>query len=175
MYWFVNPPYARYALATLVVLVALWVDLRPPPRETRLVARDDISAGTILTEELFEEVSVQVGLLAPVRPDGVAVIDISEGEPLLPGHLAFVEPPDGWWIVQLPVPPGAGPGADLRIVLHPADPTDQPDSVPGIVITPSGPSMSGFGEPTGSVAIPEQSIERVSVAASSGRVTVLSR
>lgn len=175
MYWFVSPPYVRYGLALLVVLGALWVDLHPPPRETRLVARADIPAGTILSAGLFEEVSVPVGLLAPVRPLGVAAITIAEGEPLLPSHLVATQPPEGWWVVQLPVPPGAGPGADLRIVLLPTDPTEQPESVPGIVITPPLSSMSGFGEPTGSVAIPEQAIERVAVAASSGRVIVLSR
>lgn len=175
VYWFVSPPYVRYVLASVVVLVALWIDVRPPPGEARLVARNDIPAGTPLAAALFEEVTVPSGLLEPVLPDGVAAITIAAGEPLLPSHVAFIAPPEGWWVVQLPIPPGVGPGADLRLVLLPTDPTEKPESIPGIVITPPGSSATGFGEPTGSVAIPEQKIERVAVAASSGRVMVLSR
>ena len=81
MYWLSPPPYLRYAAAGLVVLVALWFDLRPTPSEPRWVARAEIPAGTPLDVGLFEERSMPVGLLSRVEPTGVAAISIADGEP----------------------------------------------------------------------------------------------
>lgn len=175
MYWFVRPPYLRYATATLIVVFALWIDLRPVPRETRLVAREDITAGTPLASDLFEPVDMPVGMLPLVLPEGVAAVPIGRGEPLLTGHVSIVTPPPGWWIVRLPMPSGPGPGAELRVILLPLDPSLTPEAVPGVVVEPPTDDRSGFGDPEGSVAIPGDAIERVAAAVSSGRVVVMSR
>jgi hypothetical protein len=175
VYWFVSPPYARYAAAALIVLVALWMDLRPAPVDLRLVARQDISAGTELDRSQFESSPMPAGMFTAVEPTGVAAIGISKGDLLLSSHVAAVAPPDGWWVVLLPVPPGVRPGTDLRVVLLTADPTKEPEAVPGLVIVPPDRASSGFGDPEGSVAIPEDAVERVAAAVSAGRVIVLSR
>jgi hypothetical protein len=114
-------------------------------------------------------------MFTAVEPTGVAAIGISKGDLLLSSHVAAVAPPDGWWVVLLPVPPGVRPGTDLRVVLLTADPTKEPEAVPGLVIVPPDRASSGFGDPEGSVAIPEDAVERVAAAVSAGRVIVLSR
>ncbi len=175
MYWFVRPPYARYAAAALVVMVALWMDLRPAPSESRLVARQDIPAGTALELSQFEATPLPAGMFPLVTPSGVAAVGIAKGDLLLTSHVAAVAPPDGWWVVRLPVPPGVRPGTELKVVLLTPDPTKQPEAVPGLVIVPPDRSSAGFGDPEGSVAIPEGAVERVAAAVAAGRVIVLSR
>ncbi len=175
MYWFVAPPYARYAAAALVVLFAVWMDIRPEPTELIPVARQDIPAGAPLEGHLFEGVPMPRGVLHPVTPTGVAAVAITAGDPLIESHIAHVAPPPGWWVVRLPVPLGAAPGTEIRVVLLPSDPTKQPEAVPGVVIRPAEGPGSGFSDPEGSVAIPEESIERVALAASTSRVVVLTK
>lgn len=173
MYWFVSPPYLRYGAALLVVLVALWSDLRPHPTEARWVARDAIAAGTPLTPDLFEEAEFPPDVLPHVAPDGTAAIPIAGGEPLLPGHVLTVSPPDGWWVVSLGIPAHLPTGADLRVVLLSDDPTVAPVSIPGIVVGPAFDDGLSFGDPLGSVAIPGADVEAVASAAARGRVVVV--
>lgn len=173
MYWFVDPPYLRYAAAVAVVLVALWFDLRPEPTEPRWMAREPIPAGTHLTVDLFEEIDLPPGLLPRIEPDGVAAMPIAEGEPLLPGHVLAVHAPDGWWVVSLEIPSHLPTGADLRVVLLSDDPTVSPEPVPGIVVGPAMDDGFSFGDPVGSVAIPGDRVEAVAAASARGRVVVV--
>ncbi len=173
MYWLSPPPYLRYAAAGLVVLVALWFDLRPNPSEPRWVAREEIPAGTPLDVDLFEEQSMPVGLLARVEPTGVAAIPIANDEPLLPGHVLAVVPPDGWWVISLEIPTHLPTGAHLRVVVLSDDPTTEPVSIPGMVIGPAVDGSMNFGDPVGSVAIPGDAVESVAAAATRGRIVVV--
>ncbi len=173
MYWFATPPYLRYAAAVAVVLIALWFDLRPEPSELRWVASEPIPAGATLTADLFEEADLPLGLIPRVEPSGVAAIPIDAGEPLLPGHVLEVEPPEGWWVVSLEIPTHLPTGADLRVVLLTDDPTATPESVPGVVVGPAIDDGFGFGNPIGSVAIPGNRVEVVADASARGRVVVV--
>ena len=171
MYTFSRPPLLRYASAVLLVLVSLWWDARAAPTELRPFARSEIAAGTPLTPQLFDQVSVPIGLLPAVAIEGSASAQMSEGDPLTHGAIGHQSPPSGWWTVEMELPSGASIGAEIQIALLGTNPTQPTKTVPGIVISPGGEGTSFQPDP-GLVAVPERWVADVAASLSQNRTVV---
>ncbi len=169
MVWLARPPYLRYAAAVLIVLTALWLDLRPEPVVDHPFAADTIAAGSEITELSVEWREVPQGLFPPVAPTGVAATEIPGDTPLLPALMTTAPAiPAGWFALEIPVPDLASAGQPVRLVVDAATWTD------GVVIAvgSSSPEFLTRGR-TALVAIPGEAAGTVAEAAGRGLVTVL--
>lgn len=173
MLWLTRPPYLRWLVAAVAVALALYAELRPPPTAPHPFAVEEIPAGEEVTRARVELRPVPPGMLGDVELPAVAGRTIRPGEPVLPAALEGVAGsiPEGWWALELPVPEGASPGMELRVVVAPADLGGEAQAVPGVMVQSSSADVAL--EPSTLVAVPPAAGVEVAVAAREGRVTVL--
>ena len=103
-------------------------------------------------------------------------MDIPAGQPLSPALVATdsIEPPENWWALEVPLPPGALPGGAVRLVLLPGLGIDgTPEVVDGKVMAGMPEDPLNPGEPTGLVAIPAEAAAPAAAAVADGRAVVL--
>ena len=169
MYWLARPSYWRWAGATLIVGLSLYLELRPTPSVDHPFAGADLRAGADATLAEIVWRSVPLGILPETTPEGFLLVDVESGQPLLPAMLdtAPMIPP-GWWALSVPVPEGSLPGSEVRLVV---DVRQTPRVVPGKLIRI-------FEETTiegtnGMVAIPEDEAGAVAAALTDGGLSVL--
>lgn len=168
MLWLQPIPWARWAAATAIAAIALWVEVAPDPSTEHPFAIVDIAQGDDLTAANVELRRVPAGLLAPVGSGSVATRDIPAGSPLGPGDTASPNAivPGGWWVVATDLPPQASRGDRVRIVL-----LDSGETVDGVVASTQSADPFSAGE--GAVAIPPDLAPEVARAVSEGRMVVL--
>lgn len=168
MFWLQPIPWARWAAATAIAAIALWVELAPDPTVLHPFAVVDIARGDNLTSDNTELRPVPAGLLQPPEPGTVAARDLPAGTPLLSGDTSSPARivPAGWWVVATEVPPGAMTGDPVRIVL-----LDGGDVVEGVVASAQSDDPFRIGQ--GAVAVPPDGAEAVARAAAGGRLVVL--
>lgn len=176
MYWFSRPPYLRYGAAVLILAAGLYAEFKPDRYDMHPFAAADISAGTLLTEDLFEPRRVLSGSLPLVVIEGMAARDMALGEPLMPTAIAdgTALAPDGWWALEVAMPADVAPASQVRVVVRPHDPAQSPVLVPGVVIAPAATADHlSLDTSLGVVAVPEEHAATVAVAAADRRITVL--
>lgn len=168
MLWLQARPWGRWAAATLLMAVALWVDLRPDPSVDHAFAAVDIEAGTALQPGDLEVRRVPSGMLPEVDSAGTARVDIRAGEPLLPSNVGSGDQvvPSGWWAIEVELPQDAETGAAARVVL-----IDSGLQVEAMVISP--PSADALGSGRGTLAIEPEHAAEAAAAAAEGRVAVM--
>ncbi len=167
--WLLRPPYVRYAAATLIILGALYLDLRPVPEVDHPFLTRDVPAGATIGPDDVEWRLLPPHTLPMVDPTGVATADLPAGTPLVPAMLtAAPSIPDDWFALEIPVPDLAAPGRPVRIVVNAETWTD------GVVIALSEGSTDFLSRGrTALVAIPAGAAATVAEAAGRGSVTVL--
>ena len=177
MYWFRRPPYFRWTAAALLVVLAIWLDVRPEPTELRPFAAVDLTEGTAIEEAMIEWRAIPAGLLPdPGDPVGTVSRSVMAGEPIVPSAIARdqVVAPPGWWILETPLPQGAFPGQPVHLVVLSQATTETPQAIPGIVISPaSARDPLDVEEPAGLVAVPAESATRAAAAVAQSEVTVI--
>jgi hypothetical protein len=168
MLWLQPIPWARWAAATAIAAIALWVELAPNPSAEHPFAVIDIAQGDDLTASNVELRQVPAGLLPAVGSGSVATRDIPAGTPLGPGDTAQPDAivPAGWWVVATDLPPQSKRGDRVRIVL-----LDSGETVDGVVASTENGDPFAVGE--GAVAIPPDLAPEVARAVSEGRMVVL--
>lgn len=168
MLWLQTPPWGRWIASGLIVLGALWVELRPQPSVEHPFATEDIAAGAEIGDWNSRLRSVAAGVLEPVILDGVALNDIASGEPILASSVGNRDEkvPDGWWTVDIALPRSAGPGDRAQIVL-----LDTGSVVQAVVVTAV--SADPLGSGLGSVAVSGEHAAEVAAATANGRVAVM--
>jgi hypothetical protein len=174
--WLSRPPYLRWLGAAAILGLALWIELRPRAEVDHPFARFDLAAGSVVDEEAVEWRAVPGGVLPPVELGGLALVNIPAGEPLSPALVAtdLVEPPEGWWALEAPLPAGALPGGSVRLVLLPSPGAQGPPQVvEGEVMAGMPADPLNPGEPTGLVAIPAEAAAPAAAAVAEGRAVVL--
>ena len=171
MYTFSRPPVLRYLAAGIFILLSMWWDLRPTPTDLRPFAREDIAAGTELSVNLFDLISVPHGLFPGTPMSGTAAVRMSEGDPLTTGAVSQIQAPAGWWTVEMAIPDGTPAGTPIQVALLGNDPSQRAKIVPGVVIL-SGGSGSGFQQTPGLVAIPESWLAEVASSLAQNRLVV---
>lgn len=173
VYWFVRPPYARWAGAVLLLLVGLWVEFRPQPTELHWFAAADLRAGDVLTEEVLTPRRLPVGLVETVPPGGAARIPIPEGTPITAAMVADGPPaaPADWWTISAALPEDAIVGTAVLLVLLDEG---EPSTVEGIVVTAAEGTNDWLGgDEQGRIAVPPDRAAEVAAALSAGTLTVL--
>ncbi len=168
MLWLQTPPWGRWIAATLIVAVATWVELRPDPSVAHPFATVDIVAGEEVGDWNSELREVPAGLMGEVVLDGVALVDIAGGDPILASHLGPNDEgiPSGWWQFDTTVPQGADRGDEARVVL-----LDTSQSIEAVVAAVASEDPLGSG--MGSVAVAPEHAAEVAAAAAEGRIAIL--
>lgn len=174
MLWMRRPPYAAWIVGSLIVVMAVVSDLRPPSQRAYPFARTDIAAGDPVDPDLIEWRDLPDGALPNVALQGAtAGRPIGRGEPITPSAISPgpVIPFD-WWAVPLTLPAGASTGDAVRIVA-----ADPPLAVDGIVVDP-GQGASERLDPfapssAGLVAVPDDAANAVAAALLHGDVLAL--
>ena len=166
MYWLSRPPVARYAFATALVLMALWLEVRPADTVLHPFAPHPIPLGTTLTPSEVEFRAVPSGLLPPVSLPQITDRSLNTGDPILPTDPLPAVPAD-WWALELPSAGGMSPGARVRVVVTGYD---QPVvSTLGMVVD----TGERYGESTVMVAVAEEWADTVAAAAQEDRVILM--
>lgn len=169
MVWLLRPPYLRYAAAALIILGALYLDLRPAPEVDHPFLTTGVPAGAMIGPADVEWRSIPSGTLPAVEPAGVAVADLPAGTPLVAALLMTAPSiPDGWFALEIPVPDLATPGSPVRIVV---DAETWTDAVV-IALAPESNDFLGQGN-NALVAVPGDAAAIVAEATRTGSVTVL--
>lgn len=168
MIWLQTPPWGRWLLATAILLVGAWVELRPEPTVPHPFATEDIARGELIGAANSRQRPVPVGMLDPVPRGAVAARDINAGAPILPADTdpAVGAVPAGWWTVSLPVPGGSRVGDRVLVVV-----IETGRAVEGVVtaVADSDPFTGG----SGGVAVPADHAGAVAKAALDGRLAVM--
>lgn len=163
-----TPPWGRWIAAGLIVLGALWIELRPQASVEHPFATEEIAAGAEIGDWNSRLQRVPAGMLEPVTLAGVALTDIAVGEPILASTIGDREEktPDGWWTIEIALPGGAAPGDGAQVVL-----LDTGSVVPAVVVT--GVTDDPLGSGLGSVAVSGEHAAEVAAATVNGRVAVM--
>ena len=119
MYWLRRPPYLRWITAGLVLIVGLFIEMRPVATETYPFVSAPLVVGHAVDSSV-EWREVPAGLLPAWDGSitGVAVANVAVGTPLLPELVAAVSVPDGWWAVALNLPHYVAPDTPIRVSLN---------------------------------------------------------
>lgn len=164
MFWLSRPPYARWAVAGLVLVVGLGLELRGEPAVPHPFAAVRIPVGERIDESNVRWEEIPAGLLEAVRLPLVAGRTILPGEPIPPIEATEDSGiPDGWWAVEVALPTGTRSGMAVRLV------TPEATSEGVVVATHEG----DFGEQSGLVAVPASEADVVAVAALDASLMVL--
>ena len=162
-----SPPWLRWFAAASIVLLAAYLDLRPPSGVEYPYAADTAAPGQTVPVEWR---IVPVGILPSPDVDlsGRAARHIAAGDPLVEGSLRIGEPtPAGWWATPAALPAGAEVGTQVLIVVH-----SPPMQALGIVVQAG--TGGGFGgERDGLVAVSPESAAAVATALAGQQATVL--
>jgi hypothetical protein len=166
VYWLRRPPYLRWIIAGLLLVLGLMIELRPAQVERYPFAATTIAAGSAL-EASIDWRTVPIGLLPQWNGDvaGPARTEIAAGDPLLPSAIASFSVPAGWWSVAIPLPTPAPPGTPIRLVLE-----DAGAVVEGILLEAG--IEDGF-ETVGMVAFSPSDAPRVAAASTNSALVVM--
>ena len=171
--WIARPPYVRWTLIGLLVLVSLWLELRPSATVTHPFLTRDLIGGESV-ENALEWREIAQGVLEPVPGTGFADRRLTAGQPLLHGDttdVAMVVPP-GWWLVDVVVPAEATAGTHVQLVVLPS-PGHRPIPPIGGLVTGIRPADYESDGLIGSVAFPPDRAATAAVAIAEKRVSVL--
>ncbi len=173
MIWLSRPPYVRWALIGLLVLVSLWLELRPSYNVIHPFLTRDVAQGAPL-DGAIEWREVPPGVLDPVAGTGFASRPLAAGQPLLGGDTteAAIAVPAGWWLVDVAVPVEAAAGTMVQLVVLPS-PGHQAIPPIGGLVTAVRPAAYEDDGLVGSVAFPPDRAATAAVAVAEERVSVL--
>lgn len=165
----------RWVAVILVLIIAIYADLRPPGTEPHPFAVTDITPGSVLDGSVYEMRDVPIGLFESIDIETLhetpAPSRVKSGDPLLASMIANEQPtiPSGWLLIETDLPASAVPGLSALIVSI----VDEQDhwSVPAVVASVT--NVDDFGDAVGSVAVPSDDAARVAAAAGRGETTVV--
>ena len=173
MLWFTRPPYLRWSLVGLLVVAALWVEIRPTSSVTHPYVTRDVPRGEPV-EGALEWRTVAGGVLEPVVGSGFADRDLLASQPLLPGDTtdAPILVPPGWWLLDVAVPAETTAGMSVQLVILPSTGERVLPPIGGLVtsVRPGEYQSDGL---VGSVAFPPERAATAAVAIAEDRVSVL--
>lgn len=169
MLWFERPPLSRWLAGALLVAVAAWSELAPPSTAAVPYLAVDVPAGTRIESEHLTYREVPSGVVPEVEPEGgVAATDLRAGDPLVPSMLSEVSVPDGWLLIEAPVPDHAPPGTSAVAVVLGED--SPPREIPARVVDRG--EADAFGDSRGTIAVPAEAVGEAAAAVADGRLVV---
>lgn len=168
VFWFGRAPIWRWLAASLLVIGAVAIELRPVDRAWHPFAAETVEVGAPPEVEWRE---VPAGLLAsPELAGAVATHAIAAGEPITPSDVTTASSiPGGWWQLAVEVSFPMSPGASAQIVL-----TELGTSVPALVVRMGVSSPLRATGPIAIVAVPSEEAAAVAQAVARRSFVVLS-
>lgn len=168
MLWLQRPPLVKWIAVGLISCMALWLEVRPDPVVDHPFAIAEIAPGEAVGPHNTETKRVPTGLFEQPSEGDVALRRIPKGSPIVSSVIGPAEAaiPEGRWIVAVEIPPGAGVGDRVRVIL-----LDSGTAVDGIVTSVA--SDDPLTALQGGVAVEASRAPDVAVAAANGRVSVL--
>lgn len=175
MLWIARPPYLRWTVIGLLVVVSLWLEIRPESSATHPFLTRDLAPGEPV-ENALEWRPVTAGMLEPVAGTGYADRRLTAGQPLVLGDTtdAPAAVPAGWWLVDVDVPAETAAGAQVQLVILPS-PGSRPMPPIGGLVTGVRPADFADDGLIGSVALPPDRAATAAAAIAEERVSVLVR
>lgn len=173
MFLYSRPPILRWVAAAALVTTALWADLRPPSLVEHPFLLVDVDTGDTIDRSDVEMRPLPPGTLEPVDLPATAERPQNAGDPVVPGVAsteAATVVPDGWLIVELAVPAGAGEGGTVVVVA--SDDIDTATRLIEGVVIETG-LVDAFGNEVAACAFPAADAAAVAVAVSEQRAAVL--
>jgi hypothetical protein len=166
--WLQSPPWGRWIAATVIAVMALWVELGPDPVADHPFAISEIAPGDLLTTADVVWKSVPVGLFDPVSPDSVLTRTVDPGEPILASDVGNASDlmPTGWWIIAVDLTVGAKRGDRAKVVM-----LDTLTVASAIVV--SAATEDPLGGLAGAVAVEPDLAAEAAAAAAEGRLAVM--
>ena len=175
MFWISRPPYLRWTAVGVLIVVTLWLEIRPDSTVFHPHLIRDVAVGEPIDDAIRWE-QIPAGALPHTSATGFAARPLVAGEPLLASDTTdmALAPPTGWWVVELDRPSDAVPGAAVQLVILP-EPGISPVPPVGGVVMPVRQPQAGFGSGgvSGSVAVPPDRAATAAVAITNDRVSVL--
>ena len=174
MYWFRRPPYLRWAAAALLLIVAVWLDVRPSQTVSHPYAAVALNEGALIEETMIDWRTIPAHVLPdPGNPVGMVSKRVAAGEPLVPSAVSSsrIVPPEGWWTLETRLPQGAHPGQSVHLILLAVG--DAPLAVPGIVVAAPANDALAFEDLPGLVAVPAESAAIAAAAVAEDQVAVI--
>lgn len=168
MLWLERPPVLRWLAAAVLVSIALWSELSPPPTTVISVLVEDVPVGTQLQAHHVEKRRVPAGAVETVEPEGFAATDLAAGDPLVSSMITDVSVPEGWIVVEAPIPGGAGPGSAATGVILELD--KPPLEFPAMVVT--GAESDPLDDRSGTLAVPPEWVAPAAAASARGELVV---
>jgi hypothetical protein len=173
VFWITRPPYVRWTFISLLVIVILWLEIRPTASTPHPFLAQDVATGE-LVDNAIVWTDVPEGVLPASEGSGFATHALTAGDPLLPSDTSpesFGAPPD-WWIVEVALPRGAEAGSPVQLVIVPEPGGAAASPIAGVVVSVT--KNDAFVEHTiGSVAVPPGSAATAAVAIANGQVSVI--
>lgn len=167
MLWLQRPNWSRWAVAALLIVGSLWVELRPAAMTEHPFATIEIAPGDEIDTSNTEFRLVPVGTFRPIE-GSVASRHIAAGDPILDSDVDETNRsvPAGWWSVSTDVPQGARVGDPVQVLV-----LSSGRSVDGVVtaVEPDDP----FVDETGAIAVSPEHVTEVAMAAAEGQIVVL--
>lgn len=156
----------------LLVLGALWWDLRDAATEPYPVAARTIPAGTRLTGLDVAYAEVPVGSLAvPDLEDATAARTIADGEAITGAAITTgPQPPPGWWTVPVHVGALAVPGDEVLLVI-----SDPPYTTQGMIVTGQRGDRFDLDYQPAAVAVPAADAALIAAAEREGKLVTAAR
>lgn len=174
MYWFRRPPYLRWAAAALLLIGAVWLDVRPSDTVSHPYAAVALTEGALIEETMIDWRTIPADVLPdPGNPVGMVSQRVAAGEPLVPSAVSSsrIVPPQGWWTLETRLPQGAHPGQSVHLILLAVG--DAPLAVPGIVVAAPANDALAFEDLPGLVAVPAESAAIAAAAVAEDQVAVI--
>lgn len=168
MLWLERPPLLRWLAASLLVAVAAWSELAPPPTTESTFLAEDVAAGTPLEDHHIERRPVPVGVVSTVEPGGVAATDLRAGDPLVESMVTEVAVPPGWVVIEAAVPSHAPPGAPATAII--LGEGSAPIEFSAVVVGEG--TTDPFGDASGTLAVPRQWVGPAAAAAAENRLVI---
>lgn len=168
MLWLARPPLLRWLAAAVLVLIAAWTELAPPPASEQFFLTEDVPAGTPLEPHHVERRTVANGVIDTVEPSGVAATDLRAGDPLLASMSTDTIVPEGWVIIEAAVPAHASPGAGATAIILGRE--SAPVQFPAVVVRQGGSDPFEGGQ--GVIAVPPDWTGPAAGASAEGRLVI---
>ena len=167
MLWLQRRNWTRWAVAALLIVGSLWVELRPDAMTEHPFATVEIAPGEEIDSSNTEFRPVPVGTFGPIA-GSVASRHIAAGDPILESDVDETNRsvPAGWWSVSTDVPQGARVGDAVQVLV-----LSSGKSVDGVVtaVEPDDP----FIDETGAIAVSPEHVTEVAMAAAESQIVVL--
>lgn len=170
MLWLARPPILRWIGACILVAVAAWAEFAPSPYVEMPFLASDLPAGSPIGPSDVEMRRIPNIGLTPASTGGFAAAGLAAGDPLVASMSVDFVVPEGWFVIDAPLPSGARPGSPGTGVILGTSPEHASRTFPILVVSTA--PADTFEAGGGTAAVPGDWVAEAAAAASAGRLVI---